>query len=180
MLHMLTQSNTVHTGFGQRLCRMDNPEIIIDMCVCLKDRLPSSILQRKAITMAMERLVSGSTGSGVPSFEVILISRDHSVGISYTHIVMKYLAGLANQVQYTNFNLFKGCICITFPPELHFQGWTSSGLMHLKRREGGVRIHSIHSHLLISPARRRCAPLPASIQTLGCIIVIFVPFLGYS
>lgn len=33
MLHTLMRSNTVHTGFGQRLCRMDNPETVMEMCV---------------------------------------------------------------------------------------------------------------------------------------------------
>lgn len=32
-LHTLMLNNTVHTGFGQRLYRMDNPETIIEMCV---------------------------------------------------------------------------------------------------------------------------------------------------
>lgn len=50
MRHTSMQSNTVHTGFGQRLCRMDNPEIAIEMCVCVKDRLSSGMLQRRAIT----------------------------------------------------------------------------------------------------------------------------------
>lgn len=50
-LHTLMLSNTVHTGFGQRLCRMDNPEMIIEMWVCLKEKLPCSMLERKAIAM---------------------------------------------------------------------------------------------------------------------------------
>lgn len=51
------------------------------------------MLQRKAITMVTERTVSGSTGSGVHSFKVILKSTDHSVGIFYMDTVMKYPVG---------------------------------------------------------------------------------------
>lgn len=50
-LHTLMLSNTVRTGFGQRLCRMDNPEMIIEMCVCLKEKLPCNMLERKATAM---------------------------------------------------------------------------------------------------------------------------------
>lgn len=89
-------SNTVHTGFGQRLCRMDTPETIIEMCGCLTEELPSSMLQRKANTMVIERLAFGSVCVGVPSFEVILMSADYFVGIFYMHIDMNHPADFAN------------------------------------------------------------------------------------
>lgn len=75
MLHTLMLSNTVHTGFGQRLCRMDNPEMIIEMWVCLKEKLPCSMLERKAIAML----------NRVHGFEDILMSRNNFVGIFYMH-----------------------------------------------------------------------------------------------
>ena len=93
--------------------------------------------------------------------------RGHSVGIFYMNVVMNYPVVLANQVQYTNFKLFRSPICFTFLPELHIQGFTSSGLMHVKRREA-VYIHTfILIHLLPPPAGRRCAPPPCSHTDLG-------------
>ena len=88
MRHRSMQSNTVHTGFGQRLCRMDNPEITIEMCVCERQTILWHA-PKKSNHKVTERRLSGSTGFGVHSFKVILKSRDHSVGIFYMHTVMK-------------------------------------------------------------------------------------------
>lgn len=101
-LHRLMLSNTVHTGFGQRLCRMDNPETNNgDACVCKRNYHPSCSKQQKRQAKNLNnpdhhgnwKTSFGSICFWVYSIELILTCGDDFVGTSYLcmHMVINSL-----------------------------------------------------------------------------------------
>lgn len=125
--------------------------------MCLKEKLLFNTLQRKPVIMVTERLVLSPICFWVHSFEVILMSRDYFVGISYKHIVVKYPIVLANQVQYTNFNVIKVSICFTLLLIITYSRIyiIRTYVFEEERRRWNQLIFtkSVLTHLLTSPAR---------------------------